>query len=373
MEKKDDQGATALNIACRYGHFEIIKLLVESGASVDTDTHDGFSLPMFPSCNGRADIHLSGSTALARACIQGHFDVVNALIGKGASIQTADKSGKTPPLHSALRGYAHITKLLLENGANVDEQCHDGFTALCCASFDGHLEIVDLLIQKKTDINMASNVNMTPLYFASWRGHLAVVKALVSAGADVDVQTSDGVTALATAFKNGHLGIVQILIANGASIDFKARAFIDKGDLNGLALLGRASKNDQLNIVKGFVNHGASIDLANYDGVTLLVASSLRGYSDIVEVLLKEKVDLHCTFFAGHVEIAIRLVQYGAVVDSKNEFGHTAHMLASSNESINTASFLLEHGASIDLVDADGFGAVMNASMLGHAKLWHYR
>ena len=59
---KDSSGYTALHYACRSGHCQAAKLLIQHGADPNSTTH-------------------SGTTPLHRACYMGHKDLVQLLIG----------------------------------------------------------------------------------------------------------------------------------------------------------------------------------------------------------------------------------------------------------------------------------------------------
>merc|ERR1712100_21540 len=95
---------------------EIAKLLLENGAKVN-----------------QADTE--GRTPLNEAAEQGHTEITNLLLKKGADPNNiARKSDGSTPLHYAAN--AEIAKLLLDNGAKVNQADNDGYTPLDRATND---------------------------------------------------------------------------------------------------------------------------------------------------------------------------------------------------------------------------------------------
>ncbi|KAJ4230755.1 hypothetical protein NW757_013953 [Fusarium falciforme] len=82
---------------------------------------------------------------LLRASRNGHVEVVQALLKKGADIMAADKD-KVTPLHLASwKGYVEVVKALLEKGVDFTVASKDGSTPLHLASRNGHFAVVQAL------------------------------------------------------------------------------------------------------------------------------------------------------------------------------------------------------------------------------------
>lgn len=89
---------TALIAAAHLGHDEVVRLLIEAGATLD-------------------HVNNLGWTALIEAVILGdgkqrHQKTVGHLVQAGADRSIADRSGMTPLDHARSRGYAEIVALL---------------------------------------------------------------------------------------------------------------------------------------------------------------------------------------------------------------------------------------------------------------------
>ncbi|MGK7939376.1 MAG: ankyrin repeat domain-containing protein, partial [Crocosphaera sp.] len=76
-----------------------------------------------------------------------NLEVVKLLINQGASVNVADEEGKSP-LHYAVRTETKIAKVLIDNQANINALDEDSKTPLVRATDVGNLEGVELLIKK---------------------------------------------------------------------------------------------------------------------------------------------------------------------------------------------------------------------------------
>lgn len=134
----DTDDETPLFVASKQGYVEIMKMLIQAGARVNT------------SCC------VLGYTPLIFAVQNEQVDAVKTLIGAGADINTkgggdCDSLGETPLIYAIKIGNIEIVQLLLQAGADVnatyDESCglRKNITALMEAQHAGHIKIVELL------------------------------------------------------------------------------------------------------------------------------------------------------------------------------------------------------------------------------------
>jgi ankyrin repeat protein len=99
-----------------------------------------------------ANIHArdnNSETALHRAVAGGQTDIVKMLINNGADVNTTNKYGYTPLLTAASYNYkdTDLAELQLVSGADVyAENCNDK-TALDIAEKKGYREVEKLIIQ----------------------------------------------------------------------------------------------------------------------------------------------------------------------------------------------------------------------------------
>ncbi len=138
---KNSDGMTALMRAGVRGHIEIVKMLVSAGANVNLQDSDGRTALM------RADVGgLTCWTAFMRASRCGHTEIVKMLVLAGANVNLQDSDGRTALMRASIRGHADVVKVLVAAGANVNLQDSAGVTALIWASHYGHTEIVKVLV-----------------------------------------------------------------------------------------------------------------------------------------------------------------------------------------------------------------------------------
>jgi hypothetical protein len=107
--------------------------MLESGASIDAKNEDGV-------------------TALHLAARNGHLEVVKLLLAANFNIEQTDNQEHTALLAAAHYRQPAIVRYLIEHGANVRQANTSGRTALHLAAFRGDIEILELLIEQGADI-----------------------------------------------------------------------------------------------------------------------------------------------------------------------------------------------------------------------------
>ncbi|KAG7006857.1 hypothetical protein G7Y79_00012g031930 [Physcia stellaris] len=162
-----------LILACRYGHAEIVALLLN-----------------------HSDHSHRNDEAYVEACREGHLNVMQVLISSGRDLNpiplVSRKFGaeqKKLAHFAAEFGHVHILQYILQsNRAWQADSLKDGSgrTMFHYAALNGHHEIIYELI--KNGINTYDekcwNQSMTPLMLAAQNGHAEAVRALLAAGAD---------------------------------------------------------------------------------------------------------------------------------------------------------------------------------------------
>eukprot|EP01087_Luapelamoeba_hula_P016970 TRINITY_DN528_c0_g1_i1.p1 TRINITY_DN528_c0_g1~~TRINITY_DN528_c0_g1_i1.p1 ORF type:complete len:857 (+),score=168.20 TRINITY_DN528_c0_g1_i1:241-2811(+) len=195
--------ATPLFIACRHGHMEIAKVLIEAAPGLVEKSHK------------------DGRTPLFIAAMGGHRDVVELCMNHGGD-PTILTDGLTPLFISCYRGYPSVVELLLTSPrVDVNFKTPDGATPLFMASHGGHKELVSLLLRKGALADAKHDDGRTPLFVACQFGHIDVVRLLLQAGADVNVAVDeDGMlTPLYMASMEAHNELVSLLISTGKCSD----------------------------------------------------------------------------------------------------------------------------------------------------------
>lgn len=194
----DGEGYNVLHAAAQNGYPDLVRFLLEcEGADIASGAGTGVATPL---------------QVAARA---GWVDVVKLLLEKGAS--TADKGphGFTALHSAASRGKAEVVKLLLDYGADSRIRTEGLSTALTLAATDGHRKVVKLLLDRGADIMEKGPHGYTALHLAAEEGHHDVVQLLLQRGADITATENEGSTALHLATAAGCLEVVDLLIGWG--------------------------------------------------------------------------------------------------------------------------------------------------------------
>jgi len=124
----------------------------------------------------RADpeyVGIGGMSALDYACKNGHSDVIRIILEHGANTETRTSRGATAFHTAALFGKSDSVRLLLEKGAKVNAKDNAGWTPLHFASKNGDSNIADILIQNGADVNAQTKMGQTPLHLYPTDDHVS--------------------------------------------------------------------------------------------------------------------------------------------------------------------------------------------------------
>jgi ankyrin repeat protein len=151
------------------------------------------------------------------------------LLGAGAKVEQADKTGRDALWFAADSGTEEIADRLLAAGAPVDSNRKQQ-SPLFAAVRAGRPGMVEHLIRKGLSPNAKGNAGDTPIISAAARGDAALVTVLVGGGATVDEQNNAGNTALIVAIREGHANVCKVLLKGGANTRVRNKDRIDALD-----------------------------------------------------------------------------------------------------------------------------------------------
>ena len=138
-----------------------------------------------------------------------------------------------------------------------------------------------------------------------------------------------------------------------------------------------ACRNGQKGIVQIFLKKGGiDVNKRDAEGNTPLYYACLKGYRDIVSLLLDSEADvslannmsetpLHAASRSGNKEIIGKLVQYGADLDVTDNEGRTPLIRLLDNRRTDAALFLIKQGADTEIADNTGHKAIDYATAHG--------
>ena len=249
---------TPLHVACMFGRADVVKILIEAGASVNAKT-------------ARAE------TPLQLAVKKGYAEVTRLLIQNGG-VDVGPSNGPQSLLHVATRnGHVGVARLLIQNG--LSKQVKSAFIAIFDKSIDEFsvsCEMVNLLVEYGADVNTflggaaLDKSAATPLHrVAVQEGCDELAKILIEHGAKINVTDENGSSPLIFAATCGNVSVAKIFIAHGAEVN------LQNSKKN--SALHCASELGFLSIIKLLVNHGANLHLKDEQGHTPLAGACRCG------------------------------------------------------------------------------------------------
>ncbi|CAG0920269.1 unnamed protein product [Notodromas monacha] len=249
--------ATPLHFAASGGHVELVKILLDNGASVTDENKTGETplhlaaryghlgvveaLQAAAVASPRAPSRKTGLSPIHVAAFFGEADVVQellahvpatvtsatpALVSASLVSELGSESGLTPLHMAAYSGQESVVRILLNSPGvqhDVTTNLH-GYTPLHLACLNGHLAVVGLLLSRSTDqLDQGDKRGRTGLHLASSGGHAEMVALLLGQGADINATDRNGWSPLHYAAKAGHLEVVKLLVESGASPKAESR------------------------------------------------------------------------------------------------------------------------------------------------------
>lgn len=216
----NEDGYTPLYLVAehRYVYDELIELLIEGGADVNSKNGD---LKVTP-------LHI--------AALLGKSGVVSALLRHGAKVDSVDVNGSTPLYYLADHGpdssdLVAIAKELLDHGANIDSRgLYDIAPVIVSFSDCSKMSLSKFLLDRGADIRQhrdsKGNLRSTALHYVVQCDDITneFVDLLLSRGLDINARTSDGRTPLFEAVSDHNLHMIKFLLDRGADPNIKGVA-----------------------------------------------------------------------------------------------------------------------------------------------------
>jgi uncharacterized protein len=331
------EGQTALMLVARTGKLDAAKLLLDHGAQVD------------------AKEQWAGQTALIWAAAESQPQMVRLLLEHHADPNmrsvvrdwqrkvTAEgrpkdmhRGGFTPLLYAARESCIECAQILLGHGADINLPDPDGRTALLLALLNFHWDFAKFLISKGADVNAWDFWGESPLF-------VAVDLSSPQRTGRIDLPAIESTTGQ---------DIIALLVKNGANpnVQLKLRppyrqAVFDRNQApiftTGATPLIRAARGADLPTIKLLLAHGALVDLANINDVTPLLAAAGAGRGMTV-------IDGHEVDEKETIETVKLLKESGAKVNAVARNGETALHSAALRGWNDLVEVLVSYGARLD-------------------------
>ncbi|NXN97510.1 ASB3 protein, partial [Rhinopomastus cyanomelas] len=222
------------------------------------------------------------------------------------------------------------------------EAYSDRCSAVGLAAREGNVKMLRKLIKQGYSIDVPDNRGWVPIHEAAAHNSSQCLKLLVRAAPSDDYinsKTFEGLCALHLSARHGSLECIRILLEAGA----------DPNEFNTEATtpLFLAVENEHIDVVKFLLQHGANVDGSHsISGWNSLHQASFQGSVDIMEVLLENGADMEC----------------------KDDFGITPLFVAAQYGKLETLSLLVSHGAEVNCQATDRATPLLIAAQEGHTK-----
>ncbi|QDH18745.1 hypothetical protein wCauA_03885 [Wolbachia endosymbiont of Carposina sasakii] len=211
-----DQNWTPLHYAVSAGQYDMVRFLVDQGASIlAKDNNVKTPLRIVNELGNtevanflRAKLDKYLFSAIERKDIRKVSDFLDG----GANIEAKGINNQTPLCVASCKGNLYVLKLLLSRNAKVNVQDDSRKTPLHYAAREGHSDVAELLLGRGTMIDAEDCFGMAPLHYAAYHNREGMVSFLISQGAKVEAMDEKARTPLHYAAREGHLDVAKLLL-----------------------------------------------------------------------------------------------------------------------------------------------------------------
>ncbi|KAK6933368.1 PGG domain [Dillenia turbinata] len=233
------KGETALHVAAREGHIDVVKALVAGAKALNEELEIGTGAvrDLLGVANNKKN------TALHEAVRNRHLEVAKFLLEEDSEFPyEGNDAGETPLYMAAERGHAELVHAILEacklpahdgpmgrtalhaavlwndkgNPFLVKEADEHGWTPLHWAAyFDSSMIIIQLLQHDESVAYLKDKEGKTALHVAATRGSMHSLKELITKCPDcIEMVDENGRNALHAAVEKGQNSVIDYILAN---------------------------------------------------------------------------------------------------------------------------------------------------------------
>ncbi len=316
------RGQTALMAAAAEGNAAAVKMLVEAGARVADRSHGPAAPPLdaaeFTRGNYNRKDRFDEYTPLLMAVRRGHLDVVRTLLDAGASPNEKAPDGASAVVIAAANAHWELGVLLLDRGADPNA-ADQGWNALHQTARTRGLNVTRLAFPVPT--GRLSSMDFVQSLFAhgvdiharvtkGWgrsdnqRGRFSVIRA----------------TALLMAAKSADAELMRVLLAHGADVHDRNRdgtTVLMAAAGCDVTFVGEDSKppEESLEAVKVALAAGGRVNDAHDKGDTALHGAAFTGANVVVQFLVDNGATLTAVNKFGQSPLAVAHLDYQGQID----------------------------------------------------------
>ncbi|PSN57958.1 hypothetical protein C0J52_00200 [Blattella germanica] len=316
----------AIHIAAKSGNAEIVKCLLDLGASPNLCSLKDWP-PIFYGVE--------------------HPDVLEVLVRRGANVNYAPKSefGVTALFRAINNGYSFSVQRLLQMGAQWHIFCSGRkCMAVHWASSCGHVCVMDILFKAGADLSavVQDRGQNQPIHIAAFSNDVEMLSYLVHKGISVETTNGFGLTPLLLAVLGSSPDAIRFLVQTGANIDRPVPEW------NGFTALHFTAASSKKQLVKAVT---VLIELdANW-----LVKDKLQR-TPVHVAIISENISF-LDEISKHVNLEAHLMESDTV------------RLATGNNSCKALKWLLDRGVSMEQYDNNGTLPIHLACVKGFSEI----
>ncbi len=348
--------AVPLHITIERENEDMADLLVTVGIETEHQDIDG-DTPLIAAANAglertvarliaatsKLDAHgYQGCTALHRAVEHNNVVVTQMLLSAGAEPNSVDAAEETPLMICAKYECTESAQLLISHGADIAKTSKNGQAALHMAAVSDSSEIIELLLGNDADIDMTNDDDNTPLILATYARNAGAIVELLKNGADCNMKGIGGRSCLHWLCTHGMEEVLKF-------VSEYMEVNVNIQDNCGDSPIILAALNKELQCVKILLcNADLDVNIPGKGGATLL-------HCLCREVCDKQTYEL--------------IIEQGANLNTEDEEGNTALILAAENNQFPLVRALLKSGCTVNSQGKEGKSALHWVAQSGYIDL----
>uniref|UniRef100_A0A8C0YH71 Ankyrin repeat and SOCS box containing 15 n=1 Tax=Cyprinus carpio carpio TaxID=630221 RepID=A0A8C0YH71_CYPCA len=321
LEEETADGETPLILATQAGLVEIVRTLLEHGASpnrINSKNESPLLLAVRTDSFEIAFTLISRGASVNQACPKkwtaiheaakvGCTDILTLLLQHGGNVSETEEHGVTPMGIAAEYGQAEAVDILIHYGGDVNAQAPNGDSVLYDAAGSGNPDCIELLLQHGADPNIANLSLQLPIHCAAYKGHYLALRMLIPVTTRRALRLS-GQTPIHAAADGGNVRCMELLVDRGFDVNALLDTHVSEkyGDMRKTALYFAVSNGDVTG-AQLLLNAGAKSDL---DPLHCLLVAVRGGRYEIVKILLASQADVNCYFTEVNDTVFPTALQY---------------------------------------------------------------
>lgn len=255
LVRREKDGCPPIFVAARKGNVDVVKYLIND-CNADIEQRGRYE--------STDDQSVHQVSPLWVAAVAGRLDMVKLLVQSGADINSTSNTGSTP-LRSACflctedqqssSQHFEIVKYLVENNANISRPNQNGGT--CLINSVQSVQLIKYLLDNGASIDSCDMQSKSALHYAIQEGRLEATKLFLKSGANPYLRTNFDDDALQICCLKAFTEIFEYLISN---VSYSKERIAEAHELIGCSLL-----DEYFDIARVTYHWKTAIDIRNHD------------------------------------------------------------------------------------------------------------